>query len=140
MTSPDPHPDPLTASIRIASPPDVVFPYLIDPPLLARWFGDATGSTPEPGGAFALAFNNSKSVQGQFVTIDPPKRVVFTWGVPDSDVLPPGSTTVEIVLTPDGTDTIVNLTHHGLPPSERPSHQAGWTGLLNNLHRIAADL
>jgi uncharacterized protein YndB with AHSA1/START domain len=139
MTSPDPLPDTLTASIRIAAPPDVVFAYLIDPPLLARWFGDATGSTPEPGGAFALAFNDSKSVRGQFLTIDPPKRVVFTWGVPDSDVLPPGSTTVEIVLTPDGSDTVVDLTHHDLPRSELPSHQAGWTGLLTVLARVAAD-
>jgi uncharacterized protein YndB with AHSA1/START domain len=139
MTSHDPLPDPLIAGIRIAAPPDVVFPYLIDPPLLARWLGDATGSTPEPGGTFALAFNDSQSVQGQFVTIDPPKRVVFTWGVPDSDVLPPGSTTVEIVLTPDGTDTVLDLTHHDLPPAERPSHQAGWTGLLHKLQRVAAD-
>jgi uncharacterized protein YndB with AHSA1/START domain len=133
-------PDPLTASIRVAAPPDVVFPYLIDPPLLSRWLGDATGSTPEPGGAFALAFDDdSTSVQGRFVTIDPPKRVVFTWGVPDSDVLPPGSTTVEIVLTPDGTDTLLDLVHHDLPPSELPSHQAGWTGLLHKLERVAAD-
>ena len=131
--------DPLIASIRIAAPPDVVFPYLIDPELLARWFGDATGSTPEPGGAFAIAFDDTKSVQGRFVTIDPPKRVVFTWGVPDSNVLPPGSTTVEIVLTPDGSDTVVDLTHHDLPRSELPSHQAGWSGLLKELERVAGE-
>lgn len=134
MTSPDP----LIASIRIAAPPDVVFPYLTDPLLLARWFGDATGSTPEPGGPFALTFADATAVRGQFVTVDPPKRVVFTWGVAGSDVLPPGSTTVEIVLTPDGPDTVVDLTHHDLPPSELPSHQAGWTGLLNKLEHAAA--
>jgi len=130
-------PDPLIASTRIAAPPDVVFSYLIDPSLLSRWFGDATGSTPEPGGAFAIAFDDSKSVQGRFVSIDPPKRVVFTWGVPGSDVLPPGSTTVEVVLTADGSDTVVDLTHHDLPPSELPSHQTGWTGLLKELERVA---
>jgi len=132
-------PDPLIASIRIAAPPDVVFPYLVDPALLARWFGDATGSTPEPGGAFAIAFDDTKSVQGRFVSIDPPKRVVFTWGVPGSDVLPPGSTTVEIVLTADGSDTVVDLTHHDLPRSELPSHQAGWSGLLKELERVAGE-
>jgi uncharacterized protein YndB with AHSA1/START domain len=131
--------DPLIASIRIAAPPDVVFSYLIDPSLLSRWFGDATGSTPEPGGAFAIAFDDTKSVQGRFVTIDPPKRVVFTWGVPGSDVLPPGSTTVEVVLTADGSDTVVDLTHHDLPRSELPSHQAGWSGLLKELERVAGE-
>jgi uncharacterized protein YndB with AHSA1/START domain len=133
MTSPDP----LIATIRIAAPPTVVFPYLIDPPLLARWIGDATGSTAEPGGPFALAITDAKSVQGQFLTIDPPKRVVFTWGVPGNDVLPPASTTVEIVLTPDGADTVVELTHRDLPRSEVPSHRAGWTGLLDVLARVA---
>jgi uncharacterized protein YndB with AHSA1/START domain len=133
MTSPDP----LVATIRIAAPPTVVFPYLIDPPLLARWIGDAAGSAPEPGGPFALAITDAKSVRGQFLAVDPPKRVVFTWGVPGSDVLPPGSTTVEIVLTPDGDDTVVELTHRDLPPSEAPSHQAGWTGLLDVLARVA---
>lgn len=134
MTSPDP----LIATIRIAAPPTVVFPYLVDPPLLARWIGDAAGSVPEPGGAFAVAITDAKAIRGQFLTIDPPKRLVFSWGVPDSDVLPPGSTTVEIVLTADGADTVVELTHHDLPRSEVPSHQAGWTGLLAVLARVAA--
>jgi len=64
---------------------------------------------------------------------------VFTWGVPGSDVLPPGSTTVEIVLTADGSDTVVDLTHHDLPRSELPSHQAGWSGLLKELERVAGE-
>jgi len=41
------------------------------------------------------------------------------------------------VLTPDGSDTVVDLTHHDLPPSELPSHQTGWTGLLKELERVA---
>lgn len=130
-------PEPVIATIRIAAPPTVVFPYLIDPPLLARWIGDAAGSVADPGGAFVLAITDAKSVQGRFLAIDPPKRVVFTWGVPDSDVLPPGSTTVEIVLTPDGDGTVVELTHRDLPRSELSSHRAGWTGLLDVLARVA---
>ncbi len=130
--------DTLTATIRIAAPPTAVFPYLTDPLLLARWIGDATGSVAEPGGVFALAIGNSKPVRGEFVTIDPPKRIVFTWGVPGSDVLPPGSTTVEIVLTPDGPDTFVELTHRDLPHSELASHKAGWASLLDVLAGVAA--
>jgi uncharacterized protein YndB with AHSA1/START domain len=132
-------PDQLITSIRIAAPPAVVFPYLIDPPLLARWIGDATGSTPEPGGPFAIAITEAKLVLGRFLTVDPPNRVVFTWGVPGSAVLPPGSSTVEIVLTADGADTVVELTHRDLPVSEVTDHRAGWTGLLKVLARVAGD-
>jgi uncharacterized protein YndB with AHSA1/START domain len=129
--------DTLTATVRIAAPPTAVFPYLTDPALLAQWFGDATGTVPEPGGVFALDIDGGGSSRGQFVTIDPPNRVVFTWGIPGSAVLQPGSTTVEIVLTPDGPDTIVELTHRDLPPTQLASHQSGWARLLDRLAHTA---
>jgi uncharacterized protein YndB with AHSA1/START domain len=85
---------------------------------------------------FALNFSNI-AVRGEYVEIDPPRRVVFTWGVPGKDSLPPGSTTVEVVLTPDGPDTIVELFHHGLPVEERDSHLEGWTTMLGRLERLS---
>jgi Activator of Hsp90 ATPase homolog 1-like protein len=64
-------------------------------------------------------------------------RLVVTWGYIDSPDLPPGASTVEIVLTPDGTDTIVELTHRGLDPRQRRDHRVGWVHWLERL-RIAA--
>jgi uncharacterized protein YndB with AHSA1/START domain len=75
-------------------------------------------------------------VRGEYVEIEPPKRVVFTWGVPGRDSLPPGSTTVEIVLTADGPDTVVELFHHDLPAEEFDSHLAGWTAKLDRLVQL----
>lgn len=74
-------------------------------------------------------------MRGEYVEIEPPQRVVFTWGVAGQDSLPPGSTTVEIVLTADGPDTIVELFHHDLPAGEFDSHLAGWTAKLDRLVR-----
>jgi uncharacterized protein YndB with AHSA1/START domain len=90
---------------------------------------------PEPGGTFALNFANT-AVRGEYVEIDAPRRVVFTWGVAGKDSLPPGSTTVEVVLTPDGTDTVVELFHHDLPVEERDGHLKGWTAMLGQLVRL----
>jgi hypothetical protein len=59
------------------------------------------------------------------VEVEPPRRVVFTWGVAGKDSLPPGSTTVEVVLTADGSDTVVELFHHNLPAEEFDSHLRG---------------
>ncbi|MFG1829848.1 SRPBCC domain-containing protein [Micromonospora chersina] len=59
------------------------------------------------------------------LTVEPPYRVVFTWGIPGNDALPPGGSTVEIVLTPDGDDTMVVLTHRGVPPTLHGTHRAG---------------
>jgi hypothetical protein len=64
--------------------------------------------------------------------------VTFTWGWEAEDSLvPPGSSTVHITLTPDGDHTIVRLIHSDLPSSESAdSHGAGWEHYLERL-RVA---
>lgn len=61
----------------------------------------------------------------------------MTWGWENNDAVPPGSTIVEITLTPDGPGTILHLRHSGLPTEEeKRSHQGGWnqyTGKLASL-------
>lgn len=127
----------LTASVRIAAAPEAVFPYLVDAALIVEWIGDWAELDPQPGGVFALDISTTP-VRGQFLEVDPPNRVVFTWGVPGRDGLPPGSTTVEIVLTKDGDETLVELFHRGLPPDEFGSHRAGWTEKLGCLVTASA--
>jgi uncharacterized protein YndB with AHSA1/START domain len=127
--------DVLTASVRIAAPPATVFPYLVDPTLIVQWIGNWADLSPVPGGIFALDIDKTP-VRGEFLEVEPPHRVVFTWGVPGRDVMPPGSTTVEIVLTADGAETVVELFHYGLPAEERPGHLDGWTRMLARLAAV----
>jgi uncharacterized protein YndB with AHSA1/START domain len=71
--------------------------------------------------------------------VEPPSRLVFTWGWEGDGDLPPGSSTVEITLIPDGDDTLVRLRHTGLPTQEsRTLHAAGWDHYLGRLARAAA--
>ena len=72
------------------------------------------------------------------MAVEPPHRVVFTWGIPQDDTLPPGSSTVEVVLVADGGDTIVNLTHSDLPPDREASHREGWERCLGVLAAAAS--
>jgi uncharacterized protein YndB with AHSA1/START domain len=118
--------------IRIEATPAEIFPYLIESDLLVQWIGQSAHLDPEPGGVFALDFDETK-IRGNFVTVEPPHRVVFTWGVPGSTELPEGSSTVEITLTADGDGTIVELHHSDLSADERVRHEAGWTELLPRL-------
>lgn len=125
----------LTATVRIAAPPADVFRYFIDPALMVQWIGEWADLRPEPGGRFALDISKTP-VRGEYVEIEPPRRVVFTWGVAGKDSLPPGSTTVEIVLTADGSDTVVELFHHDLPTEELDSHLKGWTTVFGRLVQL----
>ena len=122
----------ISTSVRIAAPPEVVFPYFTDPKLMVTWIGEHADLDARPGGTFALDFADT-AARGSYVAVEPPHRVVFTWGIPEDATLPPGSSTVEVVFVAEGGDTIVNLTHRDLPPAREPSHREGWEGCLTML-------
>ena len=128
----------ISASVRIAAPPEVVFPYFTDPALIITWIGERAELDARAGGAFAVDFG-SVAARGTYVAVEPPHRVVFTWGIPGDETLPPGSSTVEVVLVADGDDTIVDLTHRDLPADREPSHLEGWeqcfAALVDAAHR-----
>lgn len=128
--------DVVTASIRIRATPEEVFPYLIDAELLTRWLASWADTDPRPGGQFAINFGEGP-VRGSYILVSPPHRVAFTWGIPDDPDLPAGSSTVEISLTADGDETIVDLAHRDLPVTQRPGHQSGWGLRLATLAEIA---
>ena len=126
----------INASVRIAAPPEEVFSYFTDPQLIVTWLGERAELDARPGGTFALDFSGT-AARGSYVAVDPPHRVVFTWGIPDDVGLPPGSSTVEVMLVADGGDTIVHLTQRGLPIDREPSHREGWERCLAALVDIA---
>ena len=124
--------DQYTTSIRIEAKPDEVFPYLTDASLIVRWMGDWADLAAEPGGAFAVDIDGTP-VRGEYRVVEPPNRVVFSWGVPGNDVIPAGSSTVEITLAPDGDGTVVQLVHRDLPPEEVAKHGVGWEHFVRRL-------
>ena len=109
-----------------------VFPYFTDPALIVTWMGDRADLDPQPGGVFAVDVGTSPA-RGTYVVVEPPTRVVFTWGLPGSETIPAGSTTVEVILTADGDETVVSLAHHDLPGEHRPGHKKGWDTFLGAL-------
>lgn len=122
---------------RIAAQPAAVFRYLTESDLWARWQGEAVELEPTPGGRFMVRTAEGQVVEGVFLAVEPDRRVVVTWGWRQHPRMPPGTSTVEFELTPDGDGTLVRLTHRGLPPEDVPIHRAGWDVFLPRLE-IAA--
>lgn len=124
---PDESPDEIVRTVRIHARPDTVFAFLTDPDKMARWIGRAVELDPRPGGIFRVDVNGRDVIRGEFVEILPPRKVVFTWGWEGAGRrVPPGSTTVEITLEPDGEHTILRLCHRGLAGEDREKHAVGW--------------
>jgi uncharacterized protein YndB with AHSA1/START domain len=128
----------VVSEIRIAAPPEAVFPFFVDADKMVRWMGIRADLDPRPGGVYAVDINAQALARGTYVEVVSPSRVVFTFGWEGDANVPPGSSTVEVTLTPDGDGTHVRLVHRGLlTPEVREQHSHGWQHYLSRL-QVAA--
>ena len=121
--------------MRIDASPETVFDFFTDPAKMVRWKGATATLDPRPGGVYRVQMNEQAVAVGEYVLVDPPNRVVFTWGWDGDDAItPPGSSTVEVTFTPDGDGTLVRLVHTGLrSPESAEAHGLGWDQYLPRL-------
>ncbi|HEX6228897.1 MAG TPA: SRPBCC domain-containing protein [Solirubrobacterales bacterium] len=125
---------------RVAASPETVFDFLIDPGKLVQWMGRSAELDPRPGGVFRCDINGRDVASGEYVELDPPRRVVFSWGWEAEDSpTRPGSSTVEVLLAPDGDGTNLKLIHRDLPsPEIADKHRHGWEHYVERLATAAA--
>jgi len=126
--------------ISIDAPPETVFSYFTEPAKHRLWQGADVELDPRPGGALRINFGPGYVVVGTYLEVEPPTRLVYTWGWAEegSTVLPPGSSTVELTLEPAGAATLLRLRHSGLPDKALRIHGDGWDESLSELHRRLA--
>ena len=96
----------------------------------------------QPGGLYRVDVVPGNTAVGEFVEIDPPRRLVYTWGWESAGEgpVPPGSTTVEFDLTEgDAGGTLLRVRHSDLPSSKSAeSHGHGWDHYFERLALVAA--
>lgn len=124
--------------VVIAARPETVFSFLTDAAKMARWAGMQAESDPHPGGVHRTVINPGHIVSGEYLEVVPPVRIVCTWGWVDSPRMPPGSSTVEIVLAPDARGTVLQLAQSKLPADAREGHGEVWDHYLPRLAAAAS--
>jgi uncharacterized protein YndB with AHSA1/START domain len=122
----------LRESVHIDAPPDSVYEYFTRPELMVRWMGEHADLEPVRGGRFAVDITG-QAVRGEYVELDPPHRLVVSWGYAGSEEVPPGSSTVEVRFIASGGGTRVELEHRDLPEPRRAEHAVGWRHYLARL-------
>ena len=101
---------PLVVERRIQASPETVFGFFADPRRWLQWQGLKAELDPRPGGVFRMNVRGDGWAVGRFLEVDPPRRIVFTWGWEiERSPLPPGSSVVEVELIPQGDGTLVSL-------------------------------
>ena len=124
----------VVSETRIAATPQAVFAFFVDAHRMVQWMGVRVELDARPGGTYAVDINAQARARGRYVEIVPYSRIVFTFGWEGDQVVPPGSSTVEVTLTPDGDGTYLRLVHRGLmTPEMREQHRRGWQQYLERL-------
>lgn len=127
--------------LEIAASPETVWELLTDPDEATRWMGTSATFDLRPGGTYRVEVIPGNIARGEFVEIDPPRRLVYTWGweAATGMALPPGSSTIEFDLAPSGEGTLLRFRHSNLPSRESAeSHGHGWDHYVARLAVAAA--
>lgn len=139
----------LTVTHRYPFPPEKVFDAWLDPKLARRFLFTAPGGEiircdidARPGGRFTIVDRRtdmgdmSGDIEhvGAYLEIARPRRLVFTFAVPQFD---PTETTVTVEIAPDGDGCRLTLTHTDVPPEWVEQDREGWTMILGALEAAA---
>jgi uncharacterized protein YndB with AHSA1/START domain len=131
------------------APPQRVFRALTEPAELARWWGPDGFSTPEieldlrVGGRYRFAMQPPDGepfyLQGEFVELDPPNVVAYTfrWEDPDPDDV---ETVAKLTLREleDGTELTLDQGQFATEARQALHHQ-GWTDGFEKLRRLLSE-
>src|SRR3954452_18269609 len=98
--------DAVEHELRVAARPETVFGYFTDPVRFVQWMGAEATLDPRPGGVCRVVFqpvasiaafdatfdddhrravgrldpSGARVMAGEFVAVEPPRRIAFTWG------------------------------------------------------------
>jgi uncharacterized protein YndB with AHSA1/START domain len=126
----------------IPVPRERVFAAWLDPASLTQWMRprgmtDANVEVdPQVGGKFRIVMIQGRKKfehTGEYLTIQPPARLSFTW-ISDATDHKPTEVTIEFLERQGGTELV--LTHRRLPAAQVDSHRSGWTDILRNIQEI----
>jgi len=125
--------------IRIAASPETVFDFFTDPDKMIQWMGRSADLDPRAGGTLRCDINGRDLARGEYVAVERPDRLVFTWGWEGEEpTVAPGASTVEVLLARDGEGTLLRLVHSDLPSAESAErHSHGWTHYAERLSIVA---
>jgi uncharacterized protein YndB with AHSA1/START domain len=135
---------PLVAKRSFPFPAERVFDAWLKPEVARKWlFTTETSEIVEieidarVGGKFLFVdrrdtpdFKGDIRHIGEYLEIDRPRRLVFTFGVPQFD---PAMTRVELDFVAKNSGCELTLTHYDVPPEWQERTTEGWTMLLGNL-------
>lgn len=129
----------LDRTITIAAAPETVFRFFTDSARWAKWWGAGSEIDARVGGQMRIRYPNAVEAAGEVLEVDPPRRIVFTYGYASGQPIAVGASTVTIAVEAVGGGSRVDLVHSFTDPGVCDQHVQGWRFQLSVFANIVAD-
>ena len=124
---------------HIPAPPAAVFALLTDPEKILRWMGTEAQLEPQPGGLYLVNVTGARFARGSFREVVPVHRLAYSFGWDGSEVVPPGSSLVEIdLIEQPRRNAAAPHPHRPADAEQCAGHAEGWAHYLGRLAEVAA--
>ena len=143
--------DDLVIRRRYSAPPDVVFGLWTRPEFLSKWFRPSPDYSHQfvevdarVGGRYRVAFESPEGkvdvVGGEFLAVDPPGRLVFSWMWEPPNQHAGINSKVSVEFNEFDGETELVLTHGLTNAVMKEEHNMGWSGALDQIADIILEL
>jgi uncharacterized protein YndB with AHSA1/START domain len=134
--------EPIRVERLLPAPIEDVFDAMTNPERMSEWFSPVGHAEVEAdavvGGHLRVVMVDGElrlEHQGEFLEVERPTRLVFTWRSRFTGDRP---TVVTVELSDEDGKTRLVLEHDRLPPEERAPHAGGWGAILDRLSAVLA--
>jgi len=129
----------LDRQIVIRARPETVFRYFTDSSRFAAWWGPGSMIDPEVGGKVFVRHPGAVEAAGEIVEIEPPRKIVFTYGYASGEPIGVGESLVTITLAEHPEGTRLDLEHAFADGAARDHHVQGWRYQLSVFANVVAN-
>ena len=129
----------LDRSVIIQASPETVFRYFTDSARWAAWWGSGSTIDARPGGRVYVRYPTGDEAAGEVLEVNPPDRIVFSYGYVSGTPMPVGASRVTVQLTAVDGATRLELRHELSDAGARDQHVQGWRYQLSLFGNLVAD-